>query len=169
MIPDSLRRAWPLGTSPRAGNQSVAGRGVPRPKTALSWKTRSDDRGLRGAEVGGLLGGGVGDGGRGGGERALDGGAGEDVDLVALGLLAERHLGGVPVVAADAGAAHPGDREIAGGAEPAHVRRAQRPEAVAGEGVRGLEVGGVADVAVGGAAAPDVVEADLVLAHVDER
>jgi hypothetical protein len=67
------------------------------------------DGGLRRAEVGGLLGGGVGGGRRGGGERALDGGAVEDVDLVAFGLLAQRHLGGVPVVAADAGAADSGN------------------------------------------------------------
>src|SRR5437762_1476893 len=65
------------------------------------------DRGLRGAEVGGLLGGGVG-GARGdGGQRALDGAAVEDIDLVALRLLGQGNLDGVPAVAAHARATHP--------------------------------------------------------------
>ena len=100
---------------------------------------------------------------------AHDVGAVEDVDLVALGVLGERDVDGVPAVAADARAADPREGEIAGRARAADVHRAQRAQAEAAEGVRGVEVGGVADVAVGGAAAPGVGEADLVGAHVDAR
>ena len=52
------------------------------------------------AEVGELLGGGVGDIGRRRRERAPDGGAVEDLHLVGLGLLGERHVGAVQLSAA---------------------------------------------------------------------
>ena len=67
------------------------------------------------AEVGELLGGGVGHAGRGRGERPDHGGAVEDLDLVGLALLGERHLGRGPAVGGERPrAAGPGDHEIAG-------------------------------------------------------
>ena len=67
------------------------------------------------APVGDLLGGGVGDAGRGGAQRPLHGRAVEDLDLVGLGLLGERHLRRGPAVGGErARAAGPADHEIAG-------------------------------------------------------
>jgi hypothetical protein len=76
------------------------------------------DEGLRGAEVGGLIGGGVGGGGaREAGEGADHGAVRgiEDIELVGFGGLAEWHgAGAVAPGAAEAGAADPGDGEVAG-------------------------------------------------------
>src|SRR5262245_57058018 len=120
------------------------------------------DGGLRGAEVGGLLGGGVDSGGRGGGQRAFDRGAVEDVDLVALLRLAEGDIETVPGVAAAAGAPDPREVEVACGAHGAHVDWREKLQAGAGEGVGELDVGGRAEVTAGGTAAPGEGEAQLV-------
>jgi len=74
----------------------------------------------RPAPIGGLLGDGVDGAGRGCAEHTFHARAVEDLDLVGLQLLSQRHLEPAPAVGGQrAGPARPADRQIAGRARPA--------------------------------------------------